>query len=150
MESKTLTTLIQTIFAAVEKRIPQYLAVEADRRLNDGNCALCIMDKAGRVYGKMFGADKIRQRECFRIAWTKASQVWITGYKTGEYEKLVFAGKVDEHRYGIIRPDFIGWEGGQPIAVDSQTKLSIGFSGFRGTSDLEIVQKAVADVMGRG
>jgi len=32
--------------------------------------------------------------------------------------------------------------------VDAQTKLSVGFSGFRGTSDLEIVQKAVADVTG--
>ena len=71
----------------------------------------------------------------------------ITGLKTGEYEKLVFTGKIDEHQFGIIRPDFIGWEGGQPIAVDGQTRLSIGFSGFRGTSDLEIVQKAVADVV---
>jgi glc operon protein GlcG len=140
---------MQAIIAAVEKRISEYLAVEADRKLNDGNSALCILDEAGGVHGKMFGTDKIRQRQCFRIAWTKASQVWITGFKTGEYEKLVFAGKVDENQYGIIRPDFIGWEGGQPIAVDGQTKLSVGFSGFRGTSDLEIVQKAVADVTGR-
>ena len=114
MEPKALTTLIQTIIAAVEKRIPEYLAVEADRKLNDGNCALCIVDAAGGVHGKMFGTDKIRQRQCFRIAWTKASQVWITGYKTGEYEKLVFTGEVDEKQFGIIRPDFIGWIGGQP------------------------------------
>ena len=107
------------------------------------------MDAAGGVNGKMFGPDKIRQRQCFRVAWIKASQVWITGFKTGEYESLVFAGKVDEHKYGISRPDFIGWEGGQPIVVDAQTKLSAGFSGFRGTSDLEIVQKAVAAVTGR-
>jgi uncharacterized protein GlcG (DUF336 family) len=149
MEPKTLTTLIQTIIAAVEKRIPEYLAIEADRKLNDGNCALCIVDAAGNVHGKMFGTDKIRQRRCFHIAWTKASQVWITGFKTGEYEKLVFNGEVDEKQFGIIRPDFVGWIGGQPIAVDGQTKLSVGFSGFRGTSDLEIVQKAVADVTGR-
>jgi glc operon protein GlcG len=149
METKALATIIQTIIAAVEKRMPDYLAVEADRKLNDGNCALCIVDETGAVHGKMFGADKIRQRQCFRIAWIKASQVWITGYKTGEYEKLVFDGKVDDKRYGIIRPDFIGWEGGQPIVVDAQTKLSVGFSGFRGTSDLEIVQKAVAEVAGR-
>jgi glc operon protein GlcG len=97
----------------------------------------------------MFGTDKIRQRTSFRIAWTKASQVWITGYKTGEFEKLVYAGKVDEHKYGINKPDFIGWEGGQPIVVDAQIKLSAGFSGFRGTSDLEIVQKAITDVTGR-
>jgi glc operon protein GlcG len=146
MEPKSLTVLIRAIIAAVEKRVPDYLVVEEDRRINEGNCALCILDEDGGVHGKTFGTDKIRQRHSFRIAWTKASQVWITGYKTGEYEKLVYAGKVDEGRYGINKPDFIGWEGGQPIVVDAQTKLSVGFSGFRGTSDLEIVQKAVADV----
>jgi glc operon protein GlcG len=150
MEAKALAALIQAIITAVEKRVPEYLAVEADRKLNDGNSALCIVDDAGGVHGKLFGTDKIRQRQCFRIAWTKASQVWITGYKTGEFEKRVYAGEVDEHQYGISKPDFIGWEGGQPIVLDGQTKLSVGFSGFRGTSDLEIVLKAVADVMGRG
>jgi len=149
MEPNALTALIQNLIVAVEKRVPDYLAVEADRKLNDGNCALCIIDEAGDVYGKMFGTDKVRRRQVFRIAWTKASQVWITGYKTGEYEKLVFTGEVDEKQFGIIRPDFVGWIGGQPIVVDGQTKLSIGFSGFRGSSDLEIVQQAVAEVMGR-
>lgn len=149
MEPKALTILIQAIIAAVEKRIPEYLAVEVDRKINEGNCALCIVDEAGGVHGKMFGADKIRRRHSFRIAWVKASQVWITGLKTGEFEKLVYAGKLDEHQYGLSRPDFIGWEGGQPIVVDGHAKLSVGFSGFRGTSDLEIVQRAVADVTGR-
>lgn len=149
MQRENLTALIQKIIAAIEKRVPEYQAIEEDRRLNDGNCALCIVDEAGNVYGKMFGMDKIRQRQCFRVAWTKASQVWITGYKTGEYERLVFTGQVDEKQFGIIRPDFIGWIGGQPVAVDGQTKLSVGFSGFRGTTDLEIVEKAVAEVTGR-
>ena len=149
MEPKALTVLIQAIIVAVKKRIPEYLAIEADQKNNDGNCALCILNAAGEVQGKMFGTDKIRQRHSFRIAWIKASQVWITGFKTGEYETLVYAGKVDENQYGISKPDLIGWEGGQPIVVDAQTKLSVGFSGFRGTSDLEIVQKAVADVTGR-
>jgi uncharacterized protein GlcG (DUF336 family) len=149
MEPKALAVLIQKIIAAVEKRVPEYLANEEDRKNNEGNCALCIIDAAGEVHGKMFGSDKIRQRTSFRIAWIKASQVWITGYKTGEYEKLVYAGKIDEHTCGINKPDLIGWEGGQPIAIDAQIKLSVGFSGFRGTSDLEIVQKAVADVTGR-
>jgi uncharacterized protein GlcG (DUF336 family) len=148
MKHKTPTILVEEIIAAVEKRIPEYLAVEADRKLNEGNCAVCILDEAGNVSGKMFGTDKIRRRHVFRVAWTKASQVWITGYKTGEYEELVFTGKVDEKKFGISRPDFIGWIGGQPVVVDDQTKLSVGFSGFRGTSDLEIVQKAIADVTG--
>jgi len=149
METKALVGLIQSLIVAVEERVPEYLAIEADRKNNEGNSALCIVDAAGGVHGKLFGTDKIRQRHSFRIAWIKASQVWITGLKTGEYETLVYAGKIDEDKYGISRPDFIGWEGGQPIVVDGQTRLSVGFSGFRGTSDLEIVQKAVADVTGR-
>jgi uncharacterized protein GlcG (DUF336 family) len=149
MDSQPIGKLAAEIISAVEKRLPEYIAVEEDRSRNDGNSALCIIDERGAVYGRMFGTDQIRQRHSFRIAWTKASQVWITGIKTGEYEKLVFTGRVDDKKYGIIRPDFIGWEGGQPVEMDGQTKLSIGFSGFRGTSDLEIVQKAMVDVLAR-
>jgi glc operon protein GlcG len=149
MDSKALVVLIQDIIAAVAARVPDYVAGAEDYSKNNGNCALCIVDAAGAVYGKLFGTDKIRQRHSFRIAWTKASQVWITGLKTGEYEKRVYAGEIDDDKFGIIRPDFIGWEGGQPIAIDGETKLSVGFSGFRGTSDLEIVQTAVAEVLKR-
>jgi uncharacterized protein GlcG (DUF336 family) len=147
MEPQEFNQLIHKIIAAVEKRVPEYAAREEDRKRNEGNCALCIIDDSGAVHGKMFGSDKIRLRNSFRIAWTKASQVWITGIKTGEFEKLVFTGQVDDRQFGIIRPDFIGWEGGQPITVDDKTKLSVGFSGFRGATDLEIVQKSVADVL---
>jgi glc operon protein GlcG len=147
MESKSIAPFIASLIAAVEKRLPEYLADEADRSRNEGNSALCIIDEHGVVHGKMFGADKIRQRHSFRIAWTKASQVWITGIKTGEYEKLVFTGQIDDKKFGIIRPDFIGWEGGQPITVEGTMKLSVGFSGFRGASDLEIVQKALVDAL---
>lgn len=149
MQPNGLKDLIAAIIVAVEKRVPNYLTIPEDYAKNEGNSALCIVDAAGGVHGKMFGTDKVRQRHSFRIAWTKASQVWITGIKTGEYEKLVYSGQLDDNQFGIIRPDFIGWEGGQPIAVDGQTQLSAGFSGFRGSSDLEIVQKAVADVMAK-
>ncbi|HXS68012.1 MAG TPA: hypothetical protein VN761_04160 [Candidatus Polarisedimenticolia bacterium] len=148
MDTKQINEWIGKLIAAVEKRLPEYLAVEADRSRNEGNSALCIIEDSGAVHGKLFGMDKIRTRHSFRIAWTKASQVWITGIKTGEYEKLVFTGQIDDKQFGIIRPDFIGWEGGQPITVDGKAKLSVGFSGFRGTSDLEIVQKAWVDVLG--
>lgn len=147
MEPQELNQLIHKIIAAVEKRVPEYADRKEDRKRNEGNCALCIIEDSGAVHGKMFGSDKIRVRNSFRIAWTKASQVWITGIKTGEYEKMVFTGQIDDRQFGIIRPDFIGWEGGQPIAVDGKTKLSVGFSGFRGATDLEIVQKAVAEVV---
>jgi uncharacterized protein GlcG (DUF336 family) len=148
MDSEPIAQLIGRIIDAVEKRVPEYLVVEEDRKRNDGNSAICIIDEMGAVHGKMFGTDKIYQRHVFRIAWVKASQVWITGIKTGEYEKLVFTGQIDDRKFGIIRPDFIGWEGGQPIAGEGEMKLSVGFSGFRGASDLEIVQKAIVDVLG--
>jgi glc operon protein GlcG len=149
MEANQIARLIEDIITAVEKRIPEYAAIEEDRIRNEGNCALCIIDENGSVYGKMFGTDKIRQRNVFRIAWVKASQVWITGIRTGVYERMVFTGQIDDQQFGIIRPDFIGWEGGQPIAVNGETKLSVGFSGFRGASDLEIVQKAIVDVLAK-
>jgi len=147
MDSREIMHLAEKLISAVGKRVPDYVAIEEDRKRNEGNSALCIIDETGAVYGKMFGSDKIRMRNVFRIAWTKASQVWITGIKTGEYEKLVFTGQIDDRKFGIIRPDFIGWEGGQPVVVGGETKLSIGFSGFRGASDLEIVQKAMVDVL---
>ena len=141
MDPKSISEFTGKLIAAVEKRLPEYLAIEEDRSRNEGNSALCIIDENGAVYGKMFGTDKIRMRRVFHIAWTKASQVWITGIKTGEYEKLVFTGQVDDKKFGILRPDFIGWEGGQPITIEGAVKLSVGFSGFRGATDIEIVQK---------
>ena len=111
---------------------------------NNGNTAICIIDEQGQVFGKMFGPDKITTRYIFRIAWTKASQVWLTGINTGEFEKLVFNKQIDEHKFGIQRPDFIGWEGGQLITLKDGTRLSVGFSGMRGKSDLDIVARAVS------
>jgi len=147
MKQQQIRTLISRIILAVERRLPEYLADEKDRRGNEGNCALCIIEDTGEVHGKYFGNDKIRMRNSFRIAWTKASQVWITGLKTGEFEKQVYSGQLDPVPFGIIKPDFIGWEGGQPIQIDGHTRMFAGFSGFRGTSDLAIVQQAVIDAL---
>jgi glc operon protein GlcG len=44
-----------------------------------------MITEDGRIYGKLYGNDKLKQRKFFRVAWLKASQVWITGHKTGEY-----------------------------------------------------------------
>lgn len=112
---------------------------EEDRVLNNGNVAICIIDNEGMVYGKIFGTDRIKGRDVFRIAWTKASQTWITGISTGEFERLVFNGVIDESAYGIRKPDYIGWIGGQPITLQDGTTFYVGFSGFRGVTDLEIV-----------
>ena len=138
-----LSAIIQKIIDEAEKFIPFYMKNEVDERIAQGNVAICIIDKEGNVYGKMYGSNKVRARESYRIAWTKASQVHITGYKTGEFEKLAFNNLIDEEKYGIERPDFIGWEGGQPIKLADGTELSVGFSGFRGVVDLEIIIKAL-------
>ena len=134
---------ITKLIAAVEKLIPEYLANPEDKIKSGGNSAICIIDQDNNVYGKVFGFNQIQCRQFYKIAWTKASQVWITGYKTGEFEKLVYSGQIDDKKFGIIRPDFLGWEGGQPVTLKDGTILSIGFSGFRGTSDIEIVERAI-------
>ncbi|HEY9164701.1 MAG TPA: heme-binding protein [Candidatus Kryptonia bacterium] len=139
-----LPVAVTKIISEISNLIPEYMNNQHDKPVSDGNVAVCIIDIDGNISGKMFGTDKNRSRQSFKIACTKASQVWITGMKTGEYEKKVFNKEIDEHQYGIQRPDFIGWDGGQPIKLKDGTVLSVGFSGFRGTSDLEIVQKAVA------
>lgn len=144
MESTALQNIANRIIEAAEKLMPEYMENEEDKRIANGNCAICLIDSEGVIYGKMYGTNKVRARESFRVAWTKASQVHITGLKTGEFEKRAFNNEIDEQSFGIERPDYIGWEGGQPLPLADGTMLSVGFSGFRGIVDLEIVVKALA------
>ncbi|MEA1785520.1 hypothetical protein U1E44_05420 [Arenibacter sp. GZD96] len=144
MGTRNLEQLITEIFEELELLIPTYKSNPEDWQISEGNVAVCIITEQGKVFGKLYGSDKLRQRSFFKIAWHKASQVWITGQKTGVYEQMVFSGKVDPEAYSPIElPDLIGWVGGQPIAIDNETQLSIGFSGFRGFNDIAIVQKAI-------
>lgn len=140
------STEIEKLISNIEELVPIYMAIPEDYAKANGVASLCIIDEEGRIYGKVFGNDKLRGRDSFRIAWTKASQVWLTGYKTNEYEKLVFADQIDPQQFGIKLPDLVGWLGGQPVTLRDGTKLSVGFSGFRGISDLEIVVKALEKI----
>lgn len=149
MEKNKLDTTIRQLIEEAGKLIPRYMENGEDKRIANGNVAICIIDGEGEVYGRIFGVNKIRGRESYRVAWTKASQVWITGMKTGEYEKKAFNNEVDEEKFGIERPDYIGWEGGQPLTLPDGTTLAVGFSGFRGVIDLEIVVKALEGVKGQ-
>ena len=144
MESKETLLLIARLFEAIEKLIPHYMEDPADKGISNGNVAACIIDDQGAVHGKMFGTNKPRLRQSYKVAWTKASQVWLTGVKTGEYERMVFNKQVGENANGIETPDLIGWEGGQPLIMKNGSILSVGFSGFRGATDLEIMVKALA------
>lgn len=146
MKNNEIGMTINKLFDAIEKLIPEYMQNPEDKCISNGNLAACIIDEEGLVHGKMFGTDKPRLRQSYKVAWTKASQVLLTGVKTGEYEKMVFNKEVGENANGIEAPDLIGWEGGQPLTMKNGTKFSVGFSGFRGTTDIEIMVKAMDHV----
>ena len=139
-----MQTTINKLFDEIETLIPLYMARPEEKNVSMGNLAVCIIDDNGIVYGRMFGTDKPRLRRSYRIAWKKASQVWLTGVKTGEYERMVFNKEIGENENGIEAPDLIGWQGGQPLVLKNGKKLSVGFSGFRGVTDLEIMVMALA------
>ena len=141
-----IPTEIEQFISNIEELVPVYMATPEDQAKAKGVASLCLIGEDGQVYGKIFGTDKLRGRESFKIAWAKASQVWITGMKTNEYERKVFTGEIDYHTFGIPLPDLVGYEGGQPITLSDGTKLAVGFSGFRGGSDLEIVARAVKKI----
>jgi len=134
---------INSFIAHCETLVAEYIQVEADYIKCDGNVAVCVIDAEGNVYGKMFGTDKIKSRETFETAWRKASQVHITGTKTGDYEKLVFNEEINDKLFGIKRCDFIGFKGGMPLTLNDGSTLSVGFSGFRGITDVELIERAV-------
>lgn len=134
---------INSFIAHCETLVAEYNQVEADRVKCDGNVAVCVIDAEGNVHGKVFGADKIKSRETFETAWRKASQVHITGIKTGDYEKLVFNEEINDKQFGIKRCDLIGFKGGMPVTLSDGSILSVGFSGFRGITDVELIERAV-------
>lgn len=146
MEHNKLNLLIQAVFNEIEVQIPKFKNSPEDWNISEGNVAICIITEEGAIYGRLYGTDKIRQRQFYKVAWTKASQVWITGYSTGDYEKIVFGGEMDPEDAPIDLPDLIGWVGGQPMTLEDGTPLSIGFSGFRGFNDIAIVKDAFEKV----
>lgn len=136
----------QKIIDWIDENISSYLENPDDYQISDGNVALCIVEKDGTVHGKMYGSDMNRKRNSFHYAWKKASQVWITGISTGEFERMVFNDEINEYAYGINRPDFIGWIGGQPVKLENGEILAVAFSGFRGETDIRLISAAVKKI----
>jgi hypothetical protein len=132
----------------IEKLVPSFLEDPIDAAQSKGNAAVIVIDATGRTFGRIFGTDKERGKWCFGIANRKVVQVWCTGYATGEFERLVYAGKLDEGTFGVNRPDFIGWQGGVPLQGDDGALIAAAFSGFRGIKDIEIIEKASRSVPG--
>lgn len=135
--------IISKIMEWVDANISTYLNNPEDYSISDGHVALCIVEKDGTVHGKMYGDDMNRKRNSFNYAWKKASQVWITGINTGEFERQVFSNEINEYQFGINRPDFVGWIGGQPIILDNGEMLAVAFSGFRGETDIQLIEDAL-------
>jgi len=147
MKTFELEKFISALYQELEQEVLTFKNSPDDWNISQGNVAMCIITEDGKIYGKLFGSDKLKQRGFFNVAWKKASQVWITGHKTGDYEKIVFGGTMDPEDSPIELPDLIGWVGGQPINVDEETTLAIGFSGFRGFNDIGIVERAVKKIL---
>ncbi|HEY9153857.1 MAG TPA: heme-binding protein [Opitutaceae bacterium] len=140
-----IATAALKIIEHIEALFPEYLKNPQDAAISTGNLGVCIIDAEGHIYGRSLGPTPLRKRELFRVAWVKASQVWITGMKTYDYERKLFNGELEAGKHGgISNPDLIGWEGGQPITLKNGAELSIGVSGMRGINDLEIAVRAVA------
>jgi uncharacterized protein GlcG (DUF336 family) len=147
MTSDVLQQIISRMIKSMTVQIPTYQNSAADWSKSEGNVAVCIIDDEGNIYGKIWGNDKLRGRKYYDVAYRKAAQSWITGYKTGEFERLVFTDKLNYRDFGIELPDLMGWLGGQPVQLDAETRICCGFSGFKGINDLAIVQKAAEEAM---
>jgi glc operon protein GlcG len=148
--SDTLSTILaEQLVDEVAKLIPEYLQDPIDREMSgNGNVAVSVIAPDGRFVGRIFGSDRAKGRWVFGIASRKVNQVRTTGYATGRFEELVYAKKLDDGPFGIMRPDFIGWEGGVALYGPDGQMYAAAFSGFRGEKDVEIVVRAAAKVPG--
>ena len=108
-------SLAQQLVDAVTQLVPKYLEDPIDYEMSKGSAALAVIDASGRIHGQIYGGHSAKSRWYFGIANRKVLQVWSTGYATGRFEELVFAGQLDDAPFGIERPDFIGWQGGVPL-----------------------------------
>jgi glc operon protein GlcG len=135
-------SLCNAITDEVGRLLPQILSVPEDLQIANGNCVLCIMNAAGDTVLRMYGDNPIRQRQVAQVASKKALQVWLTGYATGAYEKLVYNGDLDADKFGIPHPEFIGWLGGLEAKTASGERLVLGFSGVRGEQDQGVLRLA--------
>ncbi len=141
--------LAQQLVDEVARLVPEFLQDPVDREWSgNGNAAVCVIAPDGQFVGRIFGEDAGKGRWVFGIAARKVNQVRATGYATGRFEELVYAGKLDDSPFGIMRPDFIGWLGGVALHGPHGALFSAAFSGFRGEKDVEIVVRAAEGVPG--
>ena len=148
MSSANPISPAERLIQEVIKLFPSFMADPLDGERCQGNAAVCAIDPQGGMFGHIFGTDKGKGRWYCGVVHRKVVQVWSTGYATGRFEELVYAGKLDESQFGVNRPDFVGWEGGVPFLLEDGSLLAAGFSGFRGFNDVAILKRAAANVPG--
>ena len=146
MSQADLQDLTGRLFAEIERLLPKYGAVAEDAAVNANNTAVIAIGPAGDVYGRFFGTDRVRMRDTAGTAWKKAGQVWLSGVRTGEYERRVYNGEVEWWKIGVMKSDLIGWEGGLPVRLADSSQLALGFSGFRGETDVALLREALAAI----
>lgn len=143
-----MQTTLNHFAAEIRRLFPSFLEDPVDREQSRGNAAFLLIGPEGTIVGHLFGEDNARGLWCLGIAQRKAVQVARTGYPTGRFEELVYAGKLDEGRFGVHRPDLIGWEGGVPFELSDGSRIAAAFSGFRGINDVAILLAAASAVPG--
>jgi glc operon protein GlcG len=149
MTPAEINAVATQLLVEIEKLIPACMQNPEDRDNSQGNVTLLIIAEGGQIFGRMFGDDNARRRGTSRIAWQKATQVWMTHQATGQFEKQVYGpGNADPGKFGLQHPDLIGWEGGLPVVAADGTKFAVAMSGFTGGTDCNIIRQAVAKIPG--
>ena len=148
MPATASTTPGAQLIDEVARLFPVFLEDPVEREFSQGVGAVAVIEPNGRIHGQIFGNDKVRGRVSLGIAMRKLSQGWCTGYATGHFEELVYSGQLDDGKFGVPRPDFIGWEGGVPLEAADGSLFAVAYSGFHGVKDIEILVRAAAAVPG--
>ena len=65
MTLQALEKTINSIFQTLEKEISGFQNSPEDWGISDGNAAICIISETAKVYGKLFGTDKIKLRQSY-------------------------------------------------------------------------------------
>ena len=145
MTPAEITATATQLITEIEQRIPACMLNPEDRDNSQGNVTLMIIAEGGQIFGRMFVTDNRTRRGTARIAWQKATQVWMTAQASGQFEKQVYGpGNVDPGKFGLQHPDLIGWEGGLPVVAQDGTRFAVAMSGFSGKTDCAIIRQAVA------
>ena len=62
---------------------------------------------------------------------------------TGAFEEMVYSHRIDDAKFGIMKPEFIGWEGGWPAVIADGFRIAVAVSGMRGEKDTALVIEVV-------